>query len=295
MIKLREQPEKEAKAFLKKHFGDSPEHLKKTIAHGEVLLGEHRDSEYTEFHARTDEEKLYAQVCCKSLVNRLRIYYDDLNPRDKETYKREALAAMSSKKGVTYLLEDPGSFAAGKSPEGFLDDVTKTMDLSKEKSIMEHLRTIAPAGDPERREKLHLTDPAVALRDDVQLQLLKNRRDKAWMKQNIEDLTAKAICAQVLMNGGTPGDQQRSAPEGDAFKAQLEKIKANDSFKQMMKTVDQDKIADAIIKGGTGLAEVFQKSVNASKQAGSPQGAPELDPKDLAPAKDAPGLSSPVR
>ena len=71
MSGLKKKPEKEAKAYLKKYFGDTEEHLKKTLAHGEEYLGSYRDSEYTKFLARTDEEKMYAQACCETLSNRL--------------------------------------------------------------------------------------------------------------------------------------------------------------------------------------------------------------------------------
>ena len=75
----------------------------------------------------------------------------------------------------------------------------------------------------------------------------------------------------------------------------ISSIKSSDAFKQMMKTVDRDKLADAMIKSGTGLAEVYQKSANALKAAEKGQNAAGIEAKDLAPKKDDPGLSSPVR
>ena len=67
----------------------------------------------------------------------------------------------------------------------------------------------------------------------------------------------------------------------------------------MMKTVSHDKLAAAMIKGGSTLAEVYQRSANALKASGKganrEQDGAELDPQDLAPKKNDTGLVSPVR
>ena len=47
--------------------------------------------------------------------------------------------------------------------------------------------------------------------------------------------------------------------EGDALAAQVEKIKSHSAFQKMMKTVSQEKLADAIIRGGDSLYEVYHK------------------------------------
>ena len=538
---LREKPEKESRAILKKLYGDTEKHLKDTIAHGNELIYLHSDL----LGARTDMDKLYAQVCSETLINRLRIFYDDLYDKDKEPYIRKALSGYNSHNKVYPLLDNPINFAEGKSADSFFEDVKKTMDLSKENSMMEDLRAAVPADDPERKEKLqclaqqymifsesrmdpnefsgklqgknwqknfdtrkimgdedvygristekilkrikstmneipetedekalfkeaalqtckdyialkeiskdpdkpeekelieftrglqkeltaeslkkkdvrdlreslageyaaldkikigyflsktnspehktmmkglrlfnakldylggkepqglepgeletvkntdvdvlynnarkgcydygclktgngakgfvheagtkrfdssmktlseldelgkklHLTSPASAVRDSVQLQLLQNRKDKNWLKANIEDLTAKTICAQVLQNKGISDYQQHGL-----LQTEVENIKSSKAFKQMMKTVDQNKLADALIKGGSALAEVYGKSANAAKEAEKAQktvktenkvrDAGEIDPKLLAPKKNDPGLISPVR
>ena len=147
------------------------------------------------------------------------------------------------------------------------------------------------SGLNELGRKLHLGDPAAALRDEAQQQLLKNRRDKNWMKENVADLAAKTICAQVMLNKGMPAYQQRAMMEGDAFRKQVDKIKADGSFQNMMKKVGEEGVADAMIKGGSNLAEAFMKS----RKAGRGENTAEISEKDLATNAKTQGLSSPVR
>ena len=533
---LRSKSEQEGKAFIKKYFGDSAEHLKRTVAHGEQLLGGFRDAEYAKYHAHTDEEKMYAQIHSETLQNRLRIFYDDLNDKDKEPFIRETLVRINNAKSAEYTLEDPDSYAPGKSPESFLEDVKKTMDLSKEPSLMEHLRAGISDDDPERNEKLHciaqqymiyaeskldpeklaekfqdkdwkknfntqkilkkedqgsripikkmipriksavndipeteeektlfkaaalqtckdyiefkgihadtdvpeekeflkltndlqeelaaeglkkkevqdlrgdlakeyttlqkeksgwflsktnspeydnmmkhlklfnakmdliagqqpnepltdaelktvketnadvllanakqgcykygtlktkngtgsiwheagserfessmktlsrlgelgkklhLSDPATAVRDEQQLQVLKNRGDGDWLKNNIEDAVAKTICAQVLLNKKTPAAQQDAQLQEEALAAQVEKIKSSSRFQTMMRTAKPEQLADALIKGGTSLYEVYNKADRTAKAEGVERTASEIEPNSLRPEKKTQGL-----
>ena len=147
------------------------------------------------------------------------------------------------------------------------------------------------AGLNELGKKLHLGDPAAAVRDEAQQQLLQNRRDKNWLKENVAELAAQTICTQVILNKGMPAYQQRAMMEGDAFRKQVEKIKADESFQHMMKKVGEEGVADAMIKGVSGLAEVYMKSRNAVRG----ENAAEISEKDLTPVAETQGLTSPVR
>ena len=72
----------------------------------------------------------------------------------------------------------------------------------------------------------------------------------------------------------------------------------SDGGREFLKYTEQlqtEMTAAAMIKGGTALAEVYQKSANAVKAAGKEQDAAELDPQLLVPKKNDLGLSSPVR
>lgn len=532
---IRKKPEKEAKRFLKEHFGNSDEQLRKAVRHGEQLAGDYKNLIYTNFGGDTDENKLYALVKSQTLSNRLRIFYDELDENKKKAYNGAALANIKNMKALSYYMEDPRNYAPGKTPNDFFDEVAKTMDLSKEKSTMDHLRSGAPEGDPERKEKLqlaaqmcmilpesqfdpealaeklqgkdwkknfdtqktinqavqgnrlpigiavhrirtamndipeteeekalfreaalqtckdvkrnmgeaslesqegkeflkfhkqlqeemtaealkqqsvkelqadlakeystlqkeksgwflsktnsdeydemmkglklfnaklalmngqqpkeplteeeqkavqntdadvllanakkgcykygslktkngrgsiwhdagterfdssmkslsklgelgkklHISDSATAVRDDAQLQVLQNRRNGDWLKQNIETMVAKTICAQVLINKKTPEYQQRGMLEESALNAQVEKLKANAAFQKMVKTVGHEKLADALINGGTSLYEAYNKAANAAAAEGHQRTASELGPEAMKPEKDAQSL-----
>ena len=535
LIELGKKPEAEAREFLRKHFANTPEQLKQAISHGESLAGGYRDAIYSKFSAKTEEDKLYALVRSQTLSNRLRIFYDDLTEKGQQEFAWEGLATLKNPKALTYYMEDPRNYAAGRSPKDFFDEVAKTMDLSNEKSVMDHLRTGVPENDPERKakiqlaaqmfmvlpegqsdpevlagklkdkdwkkkldikdtikhaqssgrlpvdnivsrikdgmndipeteeekalfkeaalqtcqdikgalsedtlnskggqeflefhknlqaeitlealkqpsvqnlksslaqeyqtllkeksgwflsktnspeynnmmkhlrlfnakmdmmngrdpqeplteeelktvqdtdaekllanakqgcynygtlktkngtgsiwheagnerfassmktlqqlgelgEKLHLSDPATTVRDNMQLEVLKNRGNREWLKNNLEDAVAKTICAQVLLNKKEPAYMQRTQLEGDAFASKVEKIKSSSSFQTMMKNVSKEQIADAIIKGGGSLYEVYNKADRIANSEGQRRTASEIEPNSLKPEKGDQGL-----
>ena len=119
----------------------------------------------------------------------------------------------------------------------------------------------------------------------------KIRGYKNWLKENVAELAAQTICAQVILNKGMPAYQQRAMLEGDAFRKQVDKIKADGSFQHMMKKVGEKGVADAMIQGVSGLAEVYMKSRNAVRG----ENAAGISEKDLAPDAGTQGLTSPVR
>ncbi len=80
--------------------------------------------------------------------------------------------------------------------------------------------------------KLHLCEPAAALRDEAQREMLQHRRDKNWLAQNVENLAAKTIYAQTLLNKGVSEAEQKRLLEDASLNAEVEKIKADKSFKE---------------------------------------------------------------
>lgn len=537
MIELRKKPKEEAKAFLMGHFGDTKEHLKQAVAHGENFLTLMKDSEYLRFHATTDEDKLYALVCGETMTNRLREFYDDLYEKDQQPYNRKALALINTAEKASTFMGDPKNYVSGKGPEDFVKDVMENVDLSKEPSLMEELRTVVPANDPNRKEKLqcvaqkymifnesqldlkdlgeklqrkdwkknfdiqkdltyrdtlgyfqaehilrrvksaveipeteeekavfreaalqvcrdykafkgfsekdynkldqdqkdflkytndlqeemaaealktkevqdlqkdlakeyatlqkeksgwflsktnspeydnmmkhlklfhakldlingkqpgdltpeelktvqetdadvllanakqgcynygsikvkngtgsiiheagnerfdssmktlsklgeigkklHLADSATALRGEAQLQVLQHRREGSWLKENIEDAVAKTICAQVSLNKKTPAYQQRRDLEGNALNAHIEKIKSSSAFRKMMQSASKEQLADAVIKGGNSLYEVFNKAANSAQAEGRKRSDSEIAPESIKQQKETQGL-----
>ena len=201
MIALRDKPEREAKAFLKEKFGDTQEHLKQAIKCGEGYLTSMKEGEYLRFGARTDEEKLYALVCGETMTNRLRAYYDALYEKDKQPYIRKALAQMNNAEGVSKLLADPRNYAPGKTPDDFAKDMMNTVDLSKEPSLMEEVRSNIPANDPRQKDKLQSVAQKYMLFDEGSLDpkdLGAKLQKKGWKKdfdiqKDLEDLNTSGF------------------------------------------------------------------------------------------------------
>ena len=120
---------------------------------------------------------------------------------------------------------------------------------------------------------------------------MQNRRDKKWLKENAAELAAQTIRAQAMLSKGMPAYQQRAMMEGDAFRKQVDKIKADESFQHMMKKMGEEGVADAMIKGVSGLAEVSMKSRNASRG----ENTAGIGEKEPVPNAGSQGLTSPVR
>lgn len=101
---------------------------------------------------------------------------------------------------------------------------------------------------------------------------------------------AKTICALGTIREKTPAYQQKSKLEGEALSAQVKKIKSQESFKTMMKKVSKEELADALIKGGNSLYEVFNKAVTVSKTEGQKNVSSEIGPESIKQEKGAQGL-----
>ena len=538
LSKLKKTPD-ELRSFIRQKYGDTPEHLRKTVLHGEQLASVHLKDIYRRMD-QPDEDKLFLLITDETTMpSRLWIFYDDLSEQDKKEFDRLALADIKNPKNLSLTLSDKRIFRSGSSKE-FLDDVLKTMDLSKEKSVMEHLQEGIPADDPQRMEKLccaaqqlmihpdgiidpeklakdlqdkdwkkknnirnamesetgfarldgnrlvenientmrdcpeteeekaifreaalqtcrdyialeqitdqtaethqdqadllkytrklqdgmaadamkeqpvqdlrkelaeqygilkqdksgwflsksnskeynemmkgmrifnakldmlsgnepseplteeerkaaentptdvllanakqglykygslktksgtgsiwhsagtkrfdsslkslqklgelgkklHLSNTATAIRDETQLQVLQHRRDGKWLKENIEDAFAKSIISQVSLNQRTPEYQQRNTLDGDALQKQVSKVKSSAAFRKLMENSSPEKLADAIIKGGSNLYDVYNKASRAAAREGHQRTASEIDPEIVQPQKDTKGLVS---
>ncbi len=144
-------------------------------------------------------------------------------------------------------------------------------------------------------KKLHLCDPAETVRDEAQRETLQHRRDKEWLAANAEDLAAKTIYAQTLLNKGVSAAKQEVMLEDGAVKEKIQDIKSNPAFKKMVKTMGTAGIADALIKGVGSLASAFTKANAAAQAEGQLGGAQKLSAADIKPREHTSGLTVPTR
>ena len=140
--------------------------------------------------------------------------------------------------------------------------------------------------------KLRISEPAAAIRDEAQRQLLQNRGNKNWIKEHAEDLAARTIYAQTLLNKGDPAWRQDRLLQGEALNAKIEKLKNQPSFKKMVKTVGHEGLADAMIQGVTKLADVYQRASTAAAKEGHQRTASEIAPEQLEVKNGSAGLTA---
>ena len=150
MYKLRSIPEQEARKALKP-FKDSYASMIKAAKQN---TGAFTDTILNKFGARsTDEDRVYALITSNTMQSRLDILWKGVDAKGRKPFEDQALAGMTNQKVLGTLFENPENFAKGKSLNSFLEDVQKTMDLSKEKNTIDYLREGAPQTDPDRAEK----------------------------------------------------------------------------------------------------------------------------------------------
>ena len=185
LAELSKKNPDEVREFIREKFGDTEEHLHKTLLHGETLATDHKDYIYRS-KDESDEDKLLKLITDgTTMPQRLWIFYDDLNEKDKKAFDDESLKAMKDAKKLSTALSDMRNFKSGSNKE-FVDDVLKTMDLSKEKSVMEIMQEGIPADDPQRTEKLHCAAEHFMIYPDGMVdpeKFAKDLQDKDWKKK----------------------------------------------------------------------------------------------------------------
>ena len=120
---------------------------------------------------------------------------------------------------------------------------------------------------------LLLGQPAALLSEEVQQQLLKNRRNEGWLQENAENLAARTLYAQELLADGKSWDEQSRLLTEEKLQAKVEKIKELAGFKQLVNSLGPKGLADAAIQGVTQLGDLYRSAVEKVQQ--KPEDVPE--------------------
>lgn len=88
-------------------------------------------------------------------------------------------------------------------------------------------------------------------------EMMHDRDDKAWTRENVEDYAAKAILGMSLVHGGKAFDEQAKYENEEKLRAGIDKIKADPAFRRMMQNEGALQIADKIIVGNSSLTDAY--------------------------------------
>ena len=152
---LKKMPREQAMAWL-----DNPDKrgasMEALIKHGEELSGGFLHEIYVKFapHNPTQADKLYALFMSATLSNRLPSFWEHVKGKPREEYKKKGLTSVNTVKKLALYMENPNTIARGKTLDGFLEEVAKTMDLSKVNSAVKEIAQKLDPADPNRKEKL---------------------------------------------------------------------------------------------------------------------------------------------
>ncbi len=115
--------------------------------------------------------------------------------------------------------------------------------------------------------RLHLSDPAAAVKEDAAFDMLRFRTSKVWEEQNAEICAAKTIYALSLIHGGVPEEEQRRMLAKANLDKAVKAIREKPAFKRMAADLGPRGLADAICKGSDVLTLAY---ANAEAKIASP-------------------------
>ncbi len=183
---IQKLPEDQAKEALKdeKKLGAS---VKELLATGEKIAGSWLDKIYSKFaKSDSDIDKLYALLKSQTVGNRLELLWAPVSAEVKALYRKQGLESLNNPNTLGRYLEIEGRFAEGKSLAGFLKDVSKRMDMTAEKSVMETLREGIDPQDPTAEDKLSRTAQLYMLHNESKCDpedWNRKLRDEDWEKE----------------------------------------------------------------------------------------------------------------
>ena len=115
--------------------------------------------------------------------------------------------------------------------------------------------------------KLDLRDPAEKGMDKAQLDLMENRANKEWMRDNGERHVAKMMYATFIKFQRLPAAQEQSRMKPEKVDSGVDKILHDPAFRRMIQKEGLDKVAEYAIQGSDKLMDSCLKSVESVKPA----------------------------
>ena len=102
--------------------------------------------------------------------------------------------------------------------------------------------------------------PGEKLLYQAKREMLHDRDNKTWTRQNAEDLAAKVILGMTLAHSKKPFAEQEKYLNGEKLRQSIAKIKADPAFRHMMQHEGALKIADKVIVGNSSLTDAYLKA-----------------------------------
>ena len=113
---------------------------------------------------------------------------------------------------------------------------------------------------------LALRSPAEAKLQTLQMEILDNRSDKNWMRENGERCVAEMTRAQIVSMKDWPDGKQKQKLSGEAWANTVKKICGEQLFKDTIKHDGMDKMMDDAMQDGRKLLTGLADEVNRQKQ-----------------------------
>lgn len=107
-----------------------------------------------------------------------------------------------------------------------------------------------------------ILSPGEKLLHAARREMLHDRDDKAWTRENVEDYAAKAILGMSMVHSNKSFEEQAKYENEEKQQTAIDKIKADPAFRRMMQNEGALQIADKIIVGNSSLTDAWIKAKN---------------------------------
>ena len=179
--------------------------------------------------------------------------------------QRQELASMDLGKQMKKAREATYNYYRIKNDGGKSTSFWSDAGLRRSSAAGEIITAIDKLSD-----ELGMRTPAEKVIQDTQRELMENRGDKQWMRENGELCAAKIVRAQMVAEKTEwSAEKQRYALSGEKMTAMAEKIRQSEEFQRMLRKQGIDKtINSALLGGGENLVTDMARAMGLQ---GSPQ------------------------
>lgn len=166
-----------------------------------------------------------------------------------------ALKATDLKKLVDKARSETYRYCCMKSDNGKDFKFVHSAGINRFNTAYNTLKTIDEIADT-----CGILSPGEKLLHKARREMMHDRDDKGWTRENVEDYAAKAILGMSLAHGKKSFEEQAKYEDAEKQQAAIDKIKADPAFRRMMANEGALNIADKIITGNSSLTDAYIKA-----------------------------------
>ena len=160
------------------------------------------------------------------------------------------------------------------------DNILHSAGRARRRDAMRVTRLLGDLAD-----QCSLRSPAMALKENTELEVLSKRGSERWQSRNGELSAAKALCGIYLEQQGVSWERQKRMLAPEKLPGLLDDIRGRPQFRRMAKDLQSNGLCGMVVRGASALVGAYNKAGEAlqkeqqrrapQRQAGIAQEGPE--------------------